>query len=264
MKTLALLLLLVSTNCWSLPQRFEVWFLSVDKVSWLDRYEQLRPSTQVAQRSRQCQPMGEYCFDPQIGLYKKNSLSDELEMVKPSLVDSHNNYQFMPVHAGQQRDMINCDETQLFDIFCGEQQKKMKQGKSPLEIWVDVSSTMKQVDFDGFENECKRERFLRDLNSTCPLNEKMKVYYFDEFRKEAGSFDRVCLSSGLNNMKRLLQDLNRSQAESVIIITDIFEADEKFISSIERLQRGTIRGLKKPFYPKDLKQQLAKVRKLCL
>tara|TARA_Y100000031_G_C7931256_1_gene252807 strand:- start:139 stop:561 length:423 start_codon:yes stop_codon:yes gene_type:complete len=140
----------------------------------------------------------------------------------------------------------------------------MKQGQSKLEVWVDVSSTMKQVDFYGFETECKRERFLRDLTATCPLNEKLKVYYFEEFRKEAGAFDRVCLSSGLNNMERIMQDLDKSKAEHVIIITDIFEAKDAFISAIEATNRGTIRGLNKPLYSTDLKSQLKRIRKLCL
>ena len=92
----------------------------------------------------------------------------------------------------------------------------------------------------------------------------MKVYYFEEFRKEAGAFDRVCLSGGLNNMKRIMQDLDNSKADTVIIITDIFEAEEDFIADIEASGRGTIRGLDKPLYAKDLKNQLKRIRKFCL
>ncbi|MAZ49012.1 MAG: hypothetical protein CME65_10635 [Halobacteriovoraceae bacterium] len=264
------LLTVVGSQAIAMPKSFEVWFLSEMSTAQvnniLDRLNpHLKNGPLYSQRPLQCQPMGDYCFDPQVGLYKRGEESgQELEKVDQSSVEDAKKYDFMEVHAGHERQMIDCDESQLFDIFCGEAQKKMKVGESKLEIWMDVSSTMKQIDFYGFENECKRERFLRDLSATCPLNQKMKVYYFEEFRKEAGAFDRVCLSSGLNNMKRIMQDLDRSKAETVIIITDIFEAKDEFISAIEATNRGTIRGLNKPLYNTDLKSQLKRIRKFCL
>lgn len=264
-RALFILLLISGISAWGMPRSFEVWFLSVDKAAFLDQLQPHDlPGVLVAQRAIQCQPMGEYCFDPQIGLYKKGEEGQVQEEVDHSELEKNKKYDFIDPHAGHERQMIDCEESQMFDIFCGKAQKKMKQGKSKLEVWIDTSSTMKQVDFDGFEKECGRERFLKDLATTCPMNQKMKVYYFEEFRKEAGAFDRVCLSGGLNNMKRLMQDLDQSKADHVIIITDIFEAEEVFIDAIEASGRGTIRGLNKPMYAKDLKKQLKRVRKLCL
>lgn len=263
-KLIVLLILSVSVNAYALPKRFEVWFLSIDKVSWLDGVLKSQSrSDKLVQQALQCQQMGEYCFDPQVGLYKRAEEGKVQEELDLSTIENNKKYDFLEPHTGLDRQMIDCDKAQFFDIFCGKQQKKMKEGKSKLEVWVDVSSTMKQVDFNGFDNECSRERFLKDLNATCPMNQKMKVYYFEEFRKEAGSFDRVCLSGGLNNMKRIIQNLNSSKAENVIIITDIFEAEEGFINAIEASGRGIIRGLKEPFYAKDMKAQLKSVRKLC-
>lgn len=260
---LVFFILIASTSSFALPKKFEVWFLSESQpeTTWL---EPSYKSTFVAQRALQCQPMGDHCFDPQVGLYKKGTEPGSYEEVSPATVEDTKKYDFMDVHAGHDRKMIDCDQAQMFDIFCGKSQKRMKEGKSKLEVWVDVSSTMKQVDFVDFDTECRRERFLRDLNATCPVNEKMKVYYFEEFRKEAGAFDRVCLSGGLNNMKRIIQDLKLSKAETVIIITDIFEADETFIDAIEATGRGTIRGLNKPLYATDLKKELKRIRKFCL
>lgn len=276
MKTISLITLtfLFCAQAMALPKSFEVWFLSEMKAASLtpelDRaLDYLKPKQfqgpLYSQRPLQCQQMGEYCFDPQVGLYKPGEKPEsEIETVDQSALENAKQYEFLDVHEGHERQMIDCDETQIFDIFCGKAQKKIKAGQTKLEIWVDVSSTMKQTDFYGFENECKRERFLKDLSQTCPLNQKMKVYYFEEFRKEAGAFDRVCLSSGLNNMKRIMQDLDRSKADKVIIITDIFEAKDEFISAIEATGRGTIRGLNKPLYNTDLKSQLKRIRKFCL
>jgi hypothetical protein len=263
-KLLIILFTLSSLQAFALPKHYEVWFLSVDKVSWLDNVlKTQKNSIKLAQRALQCQQMGDYCFDPQVGLYKRGEEGKVQEEIDLSTIENNKKYDFLEPHNGLEREMIECDESQMFDIFCGKAQKKMKAGKTKLEVWVDTSTTMKQVDFDGFENECRRERFLKDLNATCPMNKKVKVYYFEEFRKEAGSFDRVCLSGGLNNMKRIVQNLKSSESDNVIIITDIFEAETSFIDAIEASGRGKIRGLKKPLYAKDLKTELKRVRKMC-
>ena len=258
------LLVLFSAHAFAWPKNFEVWFIKKPLNAWLDNIliDQYK-SSKIVQSQIQCQPMGEYCFDPQVGLYKKGEENKVQERVDLSLVESESSYDFMEVPEKMEREMINCDDANFFDIFCGKAQKKMKEGRSDLEIWVDTSSTMKQIDFNGFDKKCAREVFLESLAQTCPLNKKMKVYYFESFLKEAGSFDRVCLSGGVNNMKRILQELKKSKAKNVILITDIFEAEQSFISEIENSGRGKIRGLDKPLYANEIKNELKRVRKLC-
>jgi len=258
---LTILSLIISASSFAKPKHIELWFLSIDRSGFLREIIPAGPATQMV-AALQCQKMGEYCFDPQVGLYKPGGeRGQEIEMSK---VEDKNSYDFIAPHEGADRGMIECDENPgFFDIFCGKSKKKKLAGKTKLEVWVDVSSTMKQVDFMGFDKECRREMFLRSLAKTCPLNEKMKVYSFEETRKEVGAFDRVCLSGGLNKMSNIIRDLKASTAGSVIIITDIFEAEEKFIDAIESMGNSVIRGLKKPMYSVDLKQRLQSVRKLC-
>jgi hypothetical protein len=263
-KIICLITLLFGLNAFALPKRVEVWFLSIDRTSWLNNLNKSTVGRKIAQRSLQCQVMGEYCFDPQVGLYKRGEEQEAQSSIDMAEIEKSNSYDFLEPHKGHERNLIECDEnSNFFDIFCGKARKKISQGKTNLEVWVDVSSTMKQVDFDGFNRECKRQRFLKNLSKTCPLNQKMKIYYFEEFRKEAGTLDRVCLSGGLNNMKRIIEDVNNSKADNVIIITDIFEAEDKFISAIENTGRGIIKGLKEPIYAADLKGELQRVGKLC-
>jgi len=245
-----------------------VWFLSIDKTSWIKSLIQnkYKPHS-LAQQQLQCQQMGDYCFDPQVGLYKKGSEGGSTvgETIDLAEVDKTEKYKFLDPHQGAERSMIECDEnSSFFDVFCGKaKSQKIAAAKAKLEVWVDVSSTMKQVDFNGFESECSRESFLRNLSKTCTFNQKMKAYYFDESRKEIGNFDRVCMNAGLNDMKRLIQDVNISKADHIIIITDIFEAEESFINAIEASAKSRIRGLDKPMYASDLKNELKRVRKFC-
>lgn len=265
MKYFILLSFLFSNLAQAMPKHIEVWFLSIDKqtslLHFIENLEKQTPQKKYAQSGLQCQPMGDYCFDPQIGLYKKGA--PQPEAIDYAEAEKNEKYNFMDTPSSIDRDMINCDKASFFDVFCGKSQKKVKQGRADLEVWIDVSSTMKQVDFQGFDKKCSRELFLEKLNQTCPMNKKMKVYYFEEYRKEAGSFDRSCLSGGLNNMKRIVQDLKKSETKNVIIITDIFEADVSFIDAIEATGRATIKGLEKPLYAKDISNELKRVRKFC-
>lgn len=263
MKSFTLLfILLISLPSFGKPKNFEVWFLAVDNSSTVEFINpKIKWGRSVAQ-ALQCQPMGEYCFDPQVGLYKKGEENEMQEVIDHSEMHDSKNYNFMEPAKSVEREMINCEEANFFDVFCGKAQKAMKMGKSKLEVWVDTSSTMKQVDFGGFDKKCGRELFLERLHQTCPMNKKMKVYTFEEYRKELGAFDRVCLSGGLNDMKRIIKDVDNSKADNIIIITDIFEAEVSFIDAIES-RGGIVRGLDKPLYAKEISKQLQRVRKMC-
>ena len=263
MKKLFLLLFLISNSAWSYPKHLEVWFLSNDRTTFLDS---VLPKTQYGPMTAklQCQQMGEYCFDPQVGLYKVGEGDKVQEEIDYQAMDKLEKHENIDPASSIDREMIKCDkDSSFFDVFCGKA-KKLKVGKKPkLEIWVDISSTMKQVDFNGFDQMCMRESFLRGLNNKCPLNQKMKVYMFDESRKELGAFDRVCLNAGLNQVKRIMRDIKTSKADNLIIITDIFEASEKFVNFIEFEAKGIARGTEKPVYAKDLKKDIDRMTKMC-
>ncbi len=253
----------ITANTWAMPKKIEVWFLSIPNSSLLRPMLETKKFLPVA-RSLQCQQMGEYCFDPQVGLYKKGEEGALQEEVDTSQVETANKYDFMDPHKGAERSLIECDENPgFFDIFCGKAKKLSTKSDIKLEVWVDVSSTMKQVDFQSYDKACYREMFLDEIKRTCPLNQKMKVYSFEEYKSEVGSLDRVCLSGGLNDMKKLVKDIKKSKADHLILITDIFEAEEKFIFDIENMANSTIKGLNKPLYAKDLLKDVKRVKTLC-
>lgn len=265
-----LLFILVSALAWSTPKSIEVWFLSIDKTGFIESIlDEKILAPFVTQSSLQCQQMGDYCFDPQVGLYKKDNNQNEnsaetIHTVDSSELEKNNKYEFLAPHRGVEREMIECDEnSNFFDIFCGKDQKRKVQNNSKFEIWVDVSSTMKQVDFDGFEKQCHRERFLKSLSNSCKTFGGVNIFFFEEFRKQAGMLDRVCMSSGLNEMKNIIRDLKQSKADHVLIITDIFEAQESFIDAIENLGVSSFKGLKTPFYAINMKENLKRLEKFC-
>lgn len=269
MKYLVSLLFLFSNFAIAKPDSFEVWFLSIDQQAVFEQFvpaEKLQWSySQTAENGTpQCQPMGEYCFDPQIGLYKKDAnLSARDTAVDQSVVNKNKKYDFLPAGDSINRNLIDCSKSNQFDIFCGKSRKRAAPQNIKLEVWLDISTTMKQVDFKGFDQKCSRELFLEKMGESCPMNQKMKVYYFNEVRKEAGSFDRACISNGLNNMKRLLEDIKKvDRKRKLIIVTDIFEASNEFVSQIESMG-GVVKGVDNPIYARNLLTNFESLKALC-
>lgn len=269
-----LILTLLVPIAHSMPKKLEVWFLSVDKTSTLNSIldsiqskEKIKFSKSISM-NYQCQPMGDYCFDPQIGLYKKNKDKIE-EAYDYSSLDT----EYQKVAEGTYKEGLYnpCENPGHFNIFCKKgnlpSRKKKLNPSQKLELWVDISTTMKQVDFKGYgqseSNECRRETFLRRIDKKCPLNKKMKVFIFDENRKELGNFDRVCLSSGLNRVDRLIRDIKASRVNNLIIITDIYEAKASFIDFVEGEAMGSVKGISKPLYAKDILNDVSRVQKMC-
>jgi len=262
-KTLSILIMsLLASSAWAMPKHVEVWFLSIDRGAFI---EQLLPGVRYSKMtaSLQCQKMGEYCFDPQVGLYKPDSeKSVHQTAVDHSAVENKAKYDFLPVAKSLDRNMIDCDKKSMWDIFCGKADGTAGPVSTKLELWIDTSSTMRQVDFPGLEKMCSRESFLEKVNILCPLNQKMKVYMFDTSKKELGSFDRVCLNSGLNDYKRMMRDIKASNVDHLIVITDIYEAAEEYINFVE-MNGGSIKGIDKPMYARDLKSEVSRIQGMC-
>lgn len=218
---LYLWLLLFSTSLLAVPQNIEVWFIAHDKKTvLLDSIKEpiLLSSPRV---SRQCEPMGDYCFDPQYGLYKPDN---EWEAVR---LDDKKEDKSQIKPAGFDRDLIDCDKKNGFDIFCG----KATQVKTPsyeLEVWIDTSSSMREYDFTDEHGGCYRKSFITRLDDICPFGKKLNVMMFDTSIKQVGSFDSLCMNVGLNSTARMIDWIERSDAKNLIIITDINEYTKEF------------------------------------
>jgi hypothetical protein len=262
-RLLLVLIIFLSQSAWAMPKHFEVWFLSIDRAAFLDQLlYKTRYSKMTAQSGLQCQPMGEYCFDPQVGLYKRGQEGEIQEELDYAVAEDMEEYNDLPTASSVDRNMIECEEGMLFDMFCGKA-KAEKKSKVKLEVWFDVSSTMKQVDPTPTKDICKRQSFISAVDIKCPMGQKMNVHIFTETKKETDTFERVCLSYGLNEIGRLMKQIEESKVDNLIIVTDIFEASERFVSFIENSGVGTHRGVDEPFYAKDMKKLQQKVISYC-
>lgn len=249
-------LLLVTTTAMAAPKEIEVWFVSNSKVALLNdllnkpQYIYRAPTAEL-----QCQEMGDYCFDPQYGLYKKDDVTAEVVETVKIETDGP----VIPVGKSVERNMIDCDPKNFFDVFCGKA-KAEAQSTAKLDLWVDTSGSMKEFDYSDKQGGCHRKSLVQELDKVCGFNQKVNVMMFDTSIKQAGSMDQLCLNQGLNDYKRLMDWVERSDARKLVIITDIYEFHKEFSDFIES-KNGKLRGDKDPLTAKqmvDLADQLAK------
>ncbi len=257
-----LALFLISLSAIAAPKEIEVWFLSNSKVALINEILN-RPQYRYRQLTAQlqCQQMGDYCFDPQFGLYKKNDSNPEnVETVETKKIE--NDGPSIPVSKSIERELIDCDPKNYFDVFCGKAKKEVPLNTN-LEIWMDTSSSMREFDSLNKDGSCFRKSFMKQLDDICGFNQKVNVMMFDTSIKQAGGLDSMCTTQGLNDHKRLIDWIERSEARKLIVITDIYEFHKEFSDYIES-KHGKFRGDKEALTAKqmvDLADDLAKICK---
>jgi len=255
------LFLFVSTAALAAPKEIEVWFLSNPKVTLLNellnrpQYIYRAPTAEL-----QCQQMGDYCFDPQFGLYKKDDANLEApEAVETKKIETDG--PSIPAGKSVERDLIDCDPKNYFDVFCGKARKEA-QVNTKLDVWMDTSSSMREFDPQDKDGSCYRKSFMKQLDDTCGFNQKVNVMMFDTSIKQAGGLDSMCTNQGLNDYKRLMDWVERSEAKKLIIITDIYEFHKEFSDYIES-KHGKFRGDKDPLTAKQMVELADNLAKSC-
>jgi hypothetical protein len=196
-----------------MPEKIEIWFLSIDKTTGLYHPPRLDIKySKLTARGTTCQKMGDYCFDPQVGLYKPGTdpeKAEDFEEVEASEFTETQDFEQIESASSLDRQVVKCDGSSFFDIFCGKA-KKPKKPKHKLEIWIDVSSTMRQVDHASQNDICKRQSFLEVLDLSCPLHKNYEVQIFNESLRYMGMKTQVCQYSGLNNQDRLIEKIKKN------------------------------------------------------
>jgi hypothetical protein len=250
--------LFLAQSALAVPLVIEVWFLSAHKKAEVQQMINERPYTlRPLTAELQCQEMGDFCFDPQYGLYKKDDLSADVNVEKASLDKAP----AIPPAQALDRDLINCDSKNYFDIFCGKA-KKEAAANTKLDLWIDTSSSMREMDYTDKEGGCFRKSMMTRLDKVCGFNQKVNVMMFDTSIKQASSIDSLCNNQGLNDPKRMMDWIERSDAKKLVIITDIYEFSKDFADYIES-KHGKFRGDKDPLVASQLLDMVDDLAKSC-
>lgn len=246
-----------SISAFAAPQSIEVWFLSNSKVTQLHKYLQSTTKYSPLRAELQCQEMGDFCFDPQFGLYKKDNIeesvsADKVERAAPTI----------PHAKSVERELIDCDPKNYFDVFCGKAKKESAGGSAKLDLWIDTSSSMREFDFSDKDGYCHRKALVSALDATCGFNQKVNVMMFDTSIKQAGNMNDLCANQGLNDYKKLMDWIERSTAKKLVVITDIYEFHKEFSDYIES-KHGKFRGDKDALTAKQMAELASYLASSC-
>ncbi|MBA2403756.1 MAG: hypothetical protein H0V66_03210 [Bdellovibrionales bacterium] len=252
------LLLFLLQSAMAAPQSLEVWFISAHKKAEVQQLINERPYVLKALTAElKCEVMGDFCFDPQFGLYKKDDMSFDVDTTKAVNEKTPS----IPAATSIDRNMIDCDPKNYFDIFCGKARKEA-QANFKMDLWIDTSSSMREMDFSDKDGSCFRKSMMKRLDESCPFNKNVNVMMYDTSIKQAGSMDALCINQGLNDSKRLIDWIERSDAKKLVVITDIHEFTVEFADYIES-KNGKIRGDKEPLVAAKLLDMVDDLAKSC-
>ncbi len=253
---LSVLLVLFTQVLWATPDELEVWFVTPPASTM--RLDLLRPtlSRKHLVASTSCEQVGDYCLDAKTGaLTPRFSIPpqgpDSIEIPYQALPQ-------LPTATSLDRQLVNCEQGFTFDIFCGKAKAEASAIKSnALEIWMDISSSMRSV--DGGE-DCNRKKFLRALYGLCDKS-KPKVMGFDVEMREIG-IDESCINRGLNDVKKLMKWIEESRAKKLIVITDVYEYQTEFAAFLSD-KNAKIRGDSGHFSSVQLMEHITGLAKWC-
>lgn len=247
--TLSILIML--SPAWAAPQKIEMIFLSPQKISLLlqqiDKMNSIEAMGLTAQaKEESCVPMGDGCFHPQYGYMEKKPTNGVANT--PVLPLPKDEELQLKTFNAVENSMINCDKANYFDIFCGKAKAAAKPAE--VEIWFDISSSLRTVDYNKDGNFCNRRTFMTKVMDGC--KDKVRISVYNTSLKEVGDHSSVCMAYGTNDASKLLQWMRDSSAKTLLIVTDIDEVSREMRDFLEERGAKIIGDGVKPFSSTDL------------
>jgi hypothetical protein len=293
---LSFTLLSLANICWASPDRLEVIFLSQSKtasiINFLDKKtKNIFLSSAIAQngskgyeeeyvidfsdpegfedapplRNMECVPMGDGCFHPQLGYLDKipGALKGRngtgINKRKKKKEEVENDPFKQNTFNSDDISLVECQEGRYFDIFCGKERKPIE--AAGLEVWIDTSSSLRNIDYSSEKNYCERRFFVSKLKNDCKAGVAFSV--FDTARKSLGSYDTLCDYVGSNNGPRMVSWIEANSSKHLVIITDVDEYHGAFREYLEKTN-AIIHGIGvRQITAKDLGKFIPKISKSC-
>lgn len=202
-------------NTFALPEHVHFFFISPENVSLIEGLKEekfyfSKLSVENSFGGLECVQMGDGCFNPQVGFIPNDS-KDSPKKEMPKEIKTINAIDV---------DLINCEDGNYFDIFCGKARKESA-SKALVEVWIDTSSSMRSVDYSKDTDYCERRIIARKFRDEC--GQKVNMQVFDTSLKQMGALPTACMNYGLNDQKRLMKWISDSSAKQLYVFTDIDE-----------------------------------------
>ena len=258
------MLLLFSANAFATPQKIEMVFLSPQKITQL--LEQLEKQksvisarsviAQTDEELKNCQPMGDGCFDPQLGYIEKKPTSNGKSA--PVVIPKDPELQLKTFNAVE-TSLVSCDKGNYFDIYCGKEKARGKDAE--IEIWFDISSSIRSVDYNKDPDYCGRRSFMTKVKESC--KDKVRVSIYNTSLKELGDESGVCLSYGTNDEPKLIRWMKDSQAKYLLLVTDVDEMSKEMKDFLDTQGAKMTGDGVRPFTSADLVEYANDFAQVC-
>lgn len=241
------------------PKKIEMIFLSPQKVSMiielLDKYNVMKESVKLAQNEMEnCVSMGDGCFHPQYGYIEKKV---ETPKNDPTVLEDKK-FELKTFNA-LETNLVNCDKNNYFDVFCGKTGPETS--ASDTEIWFDISSSLRTVDYNKNPDQCARRAFMEEVMDAC--KKKVNVSVYNTSIKQIGDHSTVCMAYGTNDEKKLVRWIKDSKARHLLIVTDIDEMSVEMRELLESNGAKMTGDGVKAFTSKDLIDYAKEFTKMC-
>jgi len=146
-------------------------------------------------------------------------------------------------------------------FFVGKEKASKISKPVDVEVWFDISSSLKSVDYNKDVGYCSRRTFATHVMEGC--KERVRFSVYNTALKEAGELSSVCDSYGTNDEARLLQWMKDSQAKTLLIVTDIDEMSAPMRAFLDEKGAKMIGDGVKPFTALDLESYAKEFSKMC-
>lgn len=263
MKRLCLILgLVIASPLWATPEKIEIFFLSEQKAQALIERIQNREAPRLSRalvQNYECIPMGDGCFHPQLGFTKEKP-----PILSPSKKEEGpEGYELKTINS-LDVNMIECREGEHFDIFCGEskpEQAGAKTSSAELEVWFDISTSMRKADYSKDLEHCHRRTMARVLVERCEKRPRIAVY--NTSLKSLSDLSGICLYQGTNDQRRLLRWIRASKAKHLVLVMDTEEYTGELRDFLS-VENTVLHGLDtKSLYSEELVDLVDKLTSSC-
>ena len=262
----------MAQELWARAKNVEVWFLNHKKPKRQSSipFKLHRQFAHYAQMETKCIEVDGYCYDSKLGIYvKPEQLSQSTMMMheKKDIAEAPEAASFdgpiatTKAELLQNADLVKCDKDQFFDLFCGQSKKVEALTSGGIEVYIDTSSSLYAIDPEDESQSCARKKFAESIQSACA---DVQFFAFDTNKKSVTNLQDLCLNVGLNDTKKIIEWVEESTAQHMIILTDIGEYTTELSDYLTKIG-GQIKGaeVEEPFTPLELVAHASLVAKHC-
>lgn len=202
------------------------------------------------QAPENCVPMQGGCFHPQYGF-----IPDE-NQGRPNVSTEAGTSERSGFNATETQ-LVDCsDPSNYFNLYCGNQGRQEARSPSGLHVWVDISTSMRRVDYSRDPSFCQRRNFVEALKSHC--SKDLDVSVFNTQLMPVSTMSSLCRLDGGNNTDRIIEWVERSPAKHILILSDVDEINPQMMNFLNSI-RATVYGDKERIFSDQLNGLIQKL-----